>query len=365
MKSNFVHALALAGAFLFTLAAKANTPCPPPTLSVSGGSTVTTPCGASFGGTWFASNSVWNTRIPTNVAIEPNSASIMSHYMSAYGSMWGLSVATDIWTPAVIEAPASTPTTSVTFTQVGTWTISKIPVTSAVFAAVDFFKSQGDGDSSICLYSDADGVFFDFWAFYDTGGGTFTVGTGAVFPVNGPGWWNNYDTPWAGAAAGGSYCGGLIRPSEWAAGQINHALQGAFPHHLNLSGAVNGFIFPATTTDGGGTNTTQDLPEGALLQLDPSLTDQQLLAMGVPSADLPICHAMQTYGWYNNDSTSDSYPATIRFQSGLGKGSSLYPGAAALPIAIFNHMRWVAPVPSSSVPPENDHTSASAYMVSP
>jgi hypothetical protein len=157
----------------------------------------------------------------------------------------------------------------------------------------------------------------------------------------------------------------LIRPSEWAAGQINHALQGAFPGNLNLTGSINGFIFPATTSDGAGTNTAQDLPEGALLQLDPTLTDAQLLAMGVPSADLPICHAMQIYGWYNNDSTSSAYPATIRFQSGLGKGSTLYPGAAALPIAIFNHMRWVAPPSPSSVPPENSHTSASAYMVSP
>jgi hypothetical protein len=158
----------------------------------------------------------------------------------------------------------------------------------------------------------------------------------------------------------------LIRPSEWAAGQINHALQGAFPNGLNLKGSLsNGFIFPATTSDGAGTNTAQALPEGALLQLDPTLTDAQLLAMGVPSADLRICHAMQIYGWYNNDSTSNSYPATIRFQSGLGKGSTLYPGAAALPIAIFNHMRWVAPPSSSSVPPNNNHTSASAYMVSP
>jgi hypothetical protein len=320
---------------------------------------------ASFSGTWFAANSVWNTPIPANVVVEPNSASIMSHYVSVYGGMWGFSVSTDTWTPAVIEAPASTPTTSVTFTQVGTWTMSKIPVTSAVFAAVDYFKSKGDTDSDICLYSDADGVFFNFWAFYDTGGGKFTVGTGSVFPINGPGWWNNSQDPWSGAAAGGAYCGGLIRPSEWAAGKINHALQGAMPFNFNLTGSINGFIFPATTSDGAATNTAQALPEGALLQLDPTLTDAQLLAMGVPSADLPICHAMQIYGWYDNDSTANTFPATIRFQSGLGQGSTLYPGAAPLPIAIFNHMRWVAPPSSSSVPPENDHTSASAYMVSP
>ena len=328
------------------------------TVTVSGGSSG----GASFSGTWFAPNSVWNTPIPGNVVIEPNSAAIMAHYVSVYGGKWGFSTSTDTWTPAVIEAPASTPTSSVTFTQVGTWTMSKIPVTSAVFAAVDWFKSKGDTDSSICLYSDADGVFFNFWAFYDSGGGKFTVGTGSVFPINGPGWWNNSNDPWSGAVAGGSYCGGLIRPSEWAAGQINHALQGAMPFNFNLTGSV---IFPATTTDGAGTNAAQAIPEGALLQLDPTLTDAQLLAMGVPSADLPICHAMQIYGWYDNDSSSNTFPATIRFQSGLGNGSSLYPGAAPLPIAIFNHMRWVAPPSASSVPPENDHSSASAYMVSP
>src|SRR5215472_256410 len=354
---------ALSATTTFTLTCNGASGTTPATQSTTVG--VSTTGGASFSGTWFAPNSVWNTPIPGNAVIEANSASIMSHYVSVYGSKWGFSMSTDTWTPAVIEAPASTATSSVTFTQVGTWTMSKIPVTSAVFAAADYFKSQGDSDSSICLYSDADGVFFNFWAFYDTGGGTYTVGTGAVFPINGPGWWNNSQDPWSGAAAGGSYCGGLIRPSEWAAGQINHALQGAMPFNFNLSGSVNGFIFPATTSDGSGTNSAQALPEGALLQLDPTLTDAQLVAMGVPSADLPICHAMQIYGWYDNDSTSNAFPATIRFQSGLGKGSTLYPGAAALPIAIFNHMRWVAPPSPSSVPPNNSHTSASAYMVSP
>jgi hypothetical protein len=353
---------ALSATTTYTLTCNGGTGTTPATKSA----TVTvSSSGASFSGTWFAANSVWNTPIPANVVVEPNSASIMSQYVSVYGGMWGFSVSTDTWTPAVIEAPASTPTSSVTFTQVGTWTMSKIPVTSAVFAAVDYFKSKGDTDSDICLYSDADGVFFNFWAFYDTGGGKFTVGTGSVFPINGPGWWDNSQDPWSGAAAGGAYCGGLIRPSEWAAGKINHALQGAMPFNFNLTGSINGFIFPATTSDGAATNTAQALPEGALLQLDPTLTDAQLLAMGVPSADLPICHAMQIYGWYDNDSTANTFPATIRFQSGLGQGSTLYPGAAPLPIAIFNHMRWVAPPSSSSVPPENDHTSASAYMVSP
>ena len=349
----------------YTLTCNGASGTSPATKSATVAVSTTSGSGASFNGTWFAPNSVWNTPIPGNAVIEPNSAAIMAHYVSVYGSMWGFSVSTDTWTPAVIEAPASAPTTSVTFTQVGTWTMSKIPVTSDVFAAADYFKSQGDTDSSICLYSDADGVFFNFWAFYDTGGGTFTVGTGSVFPINGPGWWNNSQDPWAGAAAGGSYCGGLIRPSEWAAGKINHALQGAMPFEFNLTGSINGFIFPATTSDGAATNTAQAMPEGALLQLDPTLTDAQLLALGVPSADLPICHAMQIYGWYDNDSSATTFPATIRFQSGLGKGSTLYPGAAPLPIAIFNHMRWVAPPSPSSVPPNNNHTSASAYMVSP
>src|SRR5262249_57661659 len=97
--------------------------------------------------------SVWNTPIPGNAVIEANSASIMSQYVSVYGSKWGFSMSTDTWTPAVIEAPASTATSSVTFTQVGTWTMSKIPVTSAVFAAADFFNSPGHTLSTLCLYT--------------------------------------------------------------------------------------------------------------------------------------------------------------------------------------------------------------------
>lgn len=294
------------------------------------------------------------------------SATALAAYSDVIGNGPSFVVSLDYWTPAVIEAPPSTPTRSVTFTQAGgRWTIIDIPVTQDVFTAVDYFKSKGDTDSDVCLYSDDLGVFFNFWALYDTGGGSFSVGTGSIFPINGDGWWNNSLDPWSGATAGGSYCGGLIRPSEWAAGQINHALQGGWPNDLNQSSAISGWVFPATTTDGGGDSTSADLPEGALLQLDPSLTDAELLALGVPSADLPICHAMQIYGWYDNDSVGDTNNATIRFQSALGNGSSLYPGAAALPNALLSHFRVIAGPSEGSVAPLEDHDTESAYISSP
>ena len=89
------------------------------------------------------------------------------------------------------------------------------------------------------------------------------------------------------------------------------------------------------------------------------------MALGVPTADLPICHAMQIYGWFNNDSVRDTNNATIRFQSNLGDGSSAYPGAAAIPNALLNHFRVIVGPSEGSGAPREDHDTESAYMSSP
>jgi hypothetical protein len=109
------------------------------------------------------------------------------------------------------------------------------------------------------------------------------------------------------------------------------------------------------------------LSEGARLQLDPSLSDSTLLGLGVSSAMLPVCHAMQTYGYYIIDMASNSFPAAIHYIPTVTGAS--YPGAAGLPAVLMTggHIQWVvAPVAASCPPLENHNTTAgSGFMSQP
>jgi trimeric autotransporter adhesin len=333
------------------------------TITVAAAST------AGFNGQWFAPNSVWNTPIPAGAFDSPqaNSAAVVSAYMSYGGNITHAFAATlDTWTAAVIVAPAGTPTISYTFSYAGSgsWTFPQIPLTGSVLTAVQnaitFFANGGDTDRAVVIYSEDQQVFYNLYASTASGNSPISIITGTVFQINGPGWWSNYpfgNTVSAGSAAGASYAGGMIRPSEWAAGVIDHALAGAWPGPL-ISGAS---VYPARTSDGY-LQGAQYLPEGARLQLDPSLTDAQLQALGVSTAMLPICHALQTYGWYNMDQQGN-FSTQIKFQSGLGKGSSVYPGATSLPMALMNHIHWIASPSSTAAPALGTPATAGPYLV--
>jgi hypothetical protein len=61
-------------------------------------------------------------------------------------------------------------------------------------------------------------------------------------------------------------------------------------------------VWPATKSDGKGT-LSNNMPEGARLQLDPSLTRDQLAAMGVTGPALTVAQALQRYGMYLIDAS--------------------------------------------------------------
>ena len=333
------------------------------TITVSAASNI------SFNGQWFAPNSVWNTPIPAGAfnSPQPNSAAVMSAYMGYGGNINNaFNTTKDTYTAAVIDAPAGTATISYTFTYAGSgsWTFPKIPLTGSVLTAVQnaetYFANNGDTDRSVVIFSEDQQVFYNLYPSTATGDTPISVITGAVFRIDGPGWWDNAPfgtTLSAGSAAGASYAGGMIRPSEWAAGVINHALAGAWPGPL--VGGSN--IYPAMTSDGH-LQGAQYLPEGARLQLDPSLTDAQLQALGVTAAMLPICHALQIYGWYNMDQQAD-FPTQIKFQSAQGNSATVYPGATNLPMALMNHINWIAAPSSTAAPPLDNPASAAPYVV--
>lgn len=86
--------------------------------------------------------------------------------------------------------------------------------------------------------------------------------------------------------------GGVVRPEEIAQGHIDHALS------LMVPVIRSGYIAsPATATDGS-TNAPNAIPEGAHLQLDPSVNVD---AQPWPTWEKVIAKALQTYGAYVSD----------------------------------------------------------------
>jgi hypothetical protein len=83
---------------------------------------------------------------------------------------------------------------------------------------------------------------------------------------------------------------GLLRPWEIRQGQIEHALAFGYEHT-----ARDKCVFPASKTDGDNKGPFA-IPEGARLQLDPSLTDADFDQMGLDATGKIIARALQEYG---------------------------------------------------------------------
>jgi hypothetical protein len=79
---------------------------------------------------------------------------------------------------------------------------------------------------------------------------------------------------------------------------------------------------------------------GSRIQLDPTLTDAQLLAFGISSYYLPVAHALQRYGCFIVDSSGwmTLYAETWNNAGKVVWPSGWYPGSANL----MSHFRRVA-----------------------
>jgi hypothetical protein len=93
---------------------------------------------------------------------------------------------------------------------------------------------------------------------------------------------------------------GLLRPWEIRQGRIEHALAFGYTETANKK-----CVFPASKSDGD-SKLRFAIPEGARLQLDPSLTDADFDQMGLNPTAKIIARALQEYGMILVD-TSGSF----------------------------------------------------------
>jgi ribosomal protein S28E/S33 len=142
--------------------------------------------------------------------------------------------------------------------------------------------------------------------------------------------------PFGSRGAGVPYLAGLVRPCELEGGAIRHAVAFAYPYPSPAH------VYPATKSDGIGPRDA--LPEGTRLQLDPTLTRDDLRARGCDDACITIARALQRYGMYVIDNGGRpkvmmEYEATANWD-GLVTAGTVSP----IPLADFRAVADTTPV---------------------
>jgi len=317
----------------------------------------------SFEGRWFAPDSPWNVPVGDSPVMPYSEKAVQ-----AFAELGHLNM--NIWnrfTPAVIYGNSAKDRTQDIVFKNGLghpWTMANVPMPQRLIDYVLYSQKVNDGNGMTCLYDGNKNGFYSFWR-PRSDGHEITISFGGFSPLDGPGWSRYathrpvrlHDTPSLGRAVGASYCGGLIRASEIKAGRIDHALAVMWPKRF-----VRGWkskepvVFPATSTDGSATDEPFAVPAGARIQLDPSLTDRQLIAMGLNDIDLIVAHALQEYGGYIVDTGGETqYIGAICFENMMtSPNKKSFLATSHWPPAISKHFRFVGPPPE--VPLDTAHS---------
>ena len=256
---------------------------------------------------FYSSSSPFNTPVPANPTVAPNSSQIVQRLASlgppAANNAGAAGTPMD-WSHPVYFAKASDPVYTIHQTGWANPDVEGRQIHIPVGA-----KPAGGDDASFSVV-DTDGWEYDFWqAQAPSGdGGTFTANFAKRAPWDGNGLGTS-GTPYQGGitAAGFSNQAGVIRLSEMKAGVINHAL------FMSVRG-WNGRVWPSAKLSG----TTGEVADpnapamGQHFWLD--MTQPQIDALSVPEWQKIILRAMAKYGMYVGDNGGS--PWALQFESG-------------------------------------------------
>ena len=268
---------------------KACNPQPPPSPTPTSSSTPTpsptptTPPPAP--GQLYAASSFWNTPIPPNPAIDPNSALMVVASLGSFASSANFAN-TEGWGIAIAYASPTDKLYSIgcTYFDCGTSVSFRIPAGA---------KPTTGSDHHLVVIDPAAGLELDMWrAEYNAATDTWQAGSRYVTNAYG----------WGAICALGQHCngavaagfaafGGIPRPEDFAGAVIPHALTLTPPY------TRAGYIAcPATHTDG--EDPSPAIPEGARVQLDPAFNVE---AQSWPAWKKTLARTLQVYGAYVSD----------------------------------------------------------------
>ncbi len=234
----------------------------------------------------YSADSVWNQTIPSEPAIDAESAVMIDALVTAARTGYDPTLNVKQWSVPVYVADADTPRYSVKIngsnTQYGFQAMIDVPIPDG--AAPD---PQRDGH--MVIMDIASGYEYDFWRAQQNADGSWEAAWGNRISLDSNG---IFPTGSGAKASGFAAMAGIIWPEEFEQGRIDHALFMALP-----IAASGGFVYPATASDGW-VSTTGAIPEGAHLQLDPSLDLDQF---EMEPYERIIAEALQNYGAYVGD----------------------------------------------------------------
>jgi hypothetical protein len=169
-------------------------------------------------------------------------------------------------------------------------------------------------DGHLAVIDRGSGCEYDFWQFRRTGRGYAASWANAINIAS----TGVYPRGYSARGSGFALLAGVVMPRELARGRIDHALLLSYPGTRS-----RGPVHPATESDGRARGPAA-IPEGARLQLDPSL---DLGSLGLPRYERTIARALQVYGAIVGDTggTGASFYALHPMSAGQDPYASLLP----------------------------------------
>ena len=255
----------------------------------------------------FAADSVWNAPLSASSTLDPSSVSRMATFSAEVDSEVSRGIG-----PWISDTSYSTPLYTVSARQrkvtvaldTGSW---GAPLERALKAGVpipDNARPAAGTDGHLTIWQPSTDTLWEFWkavrrlaAGTQAGAASCDTSRGTPGITRQSSWsglsaaqgWN-----WGSTATSLPVIAGTVMIDELRRGRIDHALALAIP-----DACVGVFSWPAQRTDGTDP-TTECLPEGAHLRLDPSL---DLSSLTLPPITRMLADAAQRYGLIVRDRT--------------------------------------------------------------
>ena len=228
-----------------------------------------------------AQRSFWSDPIPSSATTDPGSPAMVSAIREAAASQ-GFLITAQKWSTPVyhINGNAQRQTVKLTAGWAPRRLLSGVPIPADA-------APSPDSDAHLAIIDDASGCEYDFWQATRASDGSWSAGWANATSTASTGWY-----PYSATGSGDALSAGLITPEDMASGSIDHALKFAFPYTK-----AGGPVLPAVASDGTYTNAGA-IPEGAHLQLDPSL---DLSTLNLTPWQKVVARSLQTYGMYLTD----------------------------------------------------------------
>lgn len=258
----------------------------------------------------FGSTSYWNTPLPADAPLDPNSAAMMAWLQgdntTNYIHLAGAS-ANGLWGNPIYWSTDKDPTYSVIntcrFNQPPEFGQMRIPVGA---------EPDPTADSAMTVYDLQKGLVYALhWASYDASADRWSACGGTVYYLNS----NGLARDAAGSDEPRNAGHRGVPPSTYAV-RLDEIRHGDIDHILKISVNTTGcaFVFPMVG-DECGTTAALAPPEGTRIRIDPSVN---LSGLGLSPAALVIARALQRYGAVIGDQSGG--PATLKLENTMAEG---------------------------------------------